>query len=127
MSQSETRGVSTFCSRCIWRKRRTLVDDAVEHVFAADHLKSCWLGGVERDAEFVEAGIDERLAVLLGEQGSIGVEEDVDGAVFEITDHLGQVFDEHWLADSVEHRALEAGGLVDDAGEEFPGHVFLGL
>ncbi len=102
-------------------------DDAVEHVFAAHHLKGGGLGGVERDAEFVEAGIDKRLAVLLGEQGAVGVEEDVDIAIFEIADHLRQVFDEHRFADSVKYGALEARGLVDDAGEEFPGHVFFGL
>jgi hypothetical protein len=42
-------------------------DDFGEEVLAADHLVDLGLGGVEGDAEFVEAGIDERAAVGFGQ------------------------------------------------------------
>ena len=38
-------------------------NDLVEEVFAADHLEDAGFGGVEGDAELVEAGFDEGAAV----------------------------------------------------------------
>ena len=102
-------------------------DDLVEEVLAANHLEDFGFGGIERDAEFVEAGFDEGAAVGFGEQGSVGVEEDVDVAVLEVGDALGEVFDEHGLADAVEDDARDIGILVDERGEELPRHVGLGF
>ena len=102
-------------------------DDFVEEVFAANHLEDLGLGGVEGDAELVEPGFDERAAIVLVEQRAIGVEEDVDVAVLEIFDALGEIFDEHGFADAVEDDAGDVGVLVDDRGEELPGHVGFGL
>ena len=102
-------------------------NDLVEEVFAANHLEDLGLGGVERDAKLVEAGFDEGAAVGFGEQRSVGVEEDVDVAVLEILDALGEVFDQHGLADAVEDDARNIRILVDERGEELPRHVGLGL
>ena len=48
------------------------------------------------------------------EEGSVGVEEDVDVAGFEVGDALGEVFDQHGLADAVEDDAGDVGVLVDE-------------
>ncbi len=40
-------------------------DDLVEEVFAADHLEDFGFGGVEGDAEFVEACVDEGAPLVL--------------------------------------------------------------
>ena len=102
-------------------------NDLGEEVLAANHLEDFGFGGVEGDAKLVEAGFDEGAAVGFGEEGSVGVEEDVDVAGFEIVDALGEVFDEHGLADAVEDDAGDVRILVDERGEELPGHVGFGL
>src|SRR6516225_825018 len=59
----------------------------------------------------------------LGQQGTVGVKQDVSAALFQIADHARQRLDHHRLSDAVQYNSSDARNLVDDAGEELPTHV----
>jgi hypothetical protein len=89
----------------------------VKVVFAANGEIAFRVGGVERDPEFVEPGVDQRAAVALVQHRSVGVEQDIDAPVLQVPHHSGQVFHQHGLADAVQHRAGKARNLVYDRRE----------
>ncbi len=64
---------------------------------------------IERDAQLVQAGLDQGPSVLLGQHRAVGVEQDVGSAILEVAHHPGQVLDQHRLADPVKHGAAEIG------------------
>ena len=78
-----------------------ILEDAVEIILAADGAIGFGVGGVERDAQFVEPGLDQRAAVLFVEHGAVGVEQHVGAAILQIAHHARQVLDQHRLADAV--------------------------
>jgi hypothetical protein len=61
--------------------------------------------------------------VALTEDRSIGVEQDVNAAILQVSDHPGQVRDQHRLADAVQNRPREIGDLIDNRHEQLPAHV----
>ena len=63
VSQSETRGVvaSTRAGSAVnWRD---VAHDAVEEVLAAHQSEGLGIGGIERDAQLVQAGLDQFAAL----------------------------------------------------------------
>ncbi len=100
-----------------------VAQDAVEEIGAADGEERFRVGGVERDPQLIEAGVDQSAAVLVVEHGAVGVEQHVGAAILQIAHHLRQVLHQHRLADAVQHRAFELRDLVDDGREQRPAHV----
>ena len=100
-----------------------IADDAVEHVLAAHEREGFRFRRVERDPDLVEARSDQRSSLGFRQQGTIGVEEDVDASILEVADHPGQVLDEHGLADAVKDDPCDLGERVDDPGKQFPAHI----
>ena len=100
-----------------------VAQDPVEIVLAADRQIGGAVGGVERHSEFVETRPNHGPAILLVEKRAVGIEQHVDATLLEVTDHSGQVLDEHRLADTVQHGALRLRHLVDNRGEQLPAHV----
>src|SRR6185437_2255426 len=68
--------------------------------------------GVQGGSILVKAGIDKELLAAGCQEDDVGIEQDVDAAFLEVTDHLRQVRVQQRLAEAVEHGALQAGRRV---------------
>ena len=104
-------------------ERAHVLEDAVEIILAANGaigLRGC---GVERHAQLVEVGLDQRAAVTLVEHGAVGIEQHIGAAILEVAHHARQIFHQHGFADAVQYRAMQARNLIDDRGEQLPAHV----
>ena len=65
--------------------------NAVEIVPAAHAFERLARGGVERNAQFVETGVDQSPSVPLVQDRAVRVEQNVDSALLEVTHHGGQI------------------------------------
>ena len=101
--------------------------DAVEIVLAANQEKGLRVRRIERHPQLIEAGVGELAALLRRQHRAVGVEEHVGAALLQIAHHARQLLHQHRLADAVQHDARDVGHLVDDAGEQLPAQVRLGL
>ena len=127
VSQRETRGNCVLAFALHGDEVAHVGHDAVEHIFAAHHLEDRRLCRIERNPQFIEAGVDQGLPIGFRQQRAVGIEEHIDPALFQITDHARQLLHQHRLAHAVQHHAGNFGVLVDDAGKQLPRHVLLGL
>ena len=108
-------------------ERADIAHNAVEVVLAAHQHKGSRIRGIEGDAQLIEAGVAQLSSLLGGEDGAVGVEQHVGATRLEIAHHAGQLFDQHGLAHAMQNNASDVWHLVDDAGEQLPAHVGLGL
>ena len=99
------------------REFADIADDPVEKILAADREKALRLGGVERDPQLVEPGLDKLAAPARRQQGAVGVEQHIDAALLQVADHARQVSHQHRLADPMEYGARHPRQLIDDRGE----------
>src|SRR5208337_5573782 len=76
--------------------------DTREIVPAAHDFERLARGGVERNAQFVETGVDKGPSVPLVQDGAVRLEQNVDSALLQVTNHRGQIFDQHRLAHAVQ-------------------------
>src|SRR5687768_3977650 len=56
-------------------KSAHIAEDTRKIVLAADLMKALGIGGVERDAQLVESGIDQCTATAFIENGAVGIEQ----------------------------------------------------
>ena len=98
-------------------------EDALEIVLAPHGFESFARCRVQRDAQLVESGLDQRAPVALVEDRAVSVEEHIDVPLRQIADHLRQRLHQHRLANPVQHCALEVRKLIDDRTKPFPIHV----
>ena len=104
-------------------ERPHVFQDAIKVVLAANDAIRFRVGGVERHAQLVQAGGDQRAPVLFIEHRAIGVEQDISAAILQIAHHARQIFDQHGLADAVQNGALQMRDLLDNRGEQIPAHI----
>ena len=123
VSQADTRGVACPSRSCRVAERLHVAQDAPEIVLAAHLEVGLRRRGIERDAQLVETGRDQRASVPLVQHRAVGVEQHVGAAVLQIADHPRQVLHQHRLADPMQHGARQFGHLIDDAREQLPRHV----
>ena len=83
--------------------------DAIEVVLAANGEIGLRIRRVERDAQLVQLGGDQRAAVFLIEHRAVGVEQNIGAAILQITHHARQMLHQHRLADAMQHGAFRFG------------------
>jgi hypothetical protein len=100
-----------------------IAENAREKIPAADLAVGGGIGGIERDAQFIEPGLGQLAPLLRGQQRAVGVEQHIGAAVLEVADLARQVLHQHRLADAVQHHPGDVGHLVDDARDQLPARV----
>ena len=104
-------------------KRAHVTHDAGKIISAPDGLEAFAVRRIKRYAQLIELSADQRAPVAFAEDGPVGVEQDVDPAVLQISHHARQVCDQHRFADTVQHRPHKIRHLIDNRPEQFPTHI----
>src|SRR5262249_10398668 len=115
--------LSVSLSLLQFAKRAHVSYYAAEIIFAPNGFEGLAVRCIERYAKLVEFGRDQRASVPFTEDSPVGVEQNVDAAVLQVSDHARQVCDQHRLADTMQHRSHKIGHLIDNQSEQFPAHV----